>query len=207
MYLWYVAYQFSHSFAITTKNTMSASAAPTVTAAAATAAAAAVAPIAQCKNPFSLINERRNKGVKISDDEILIAFDAWLCYSVKKSCCKENCIACLVDNDIRQGVGRYLLQWGEKDSHDHKTIIAEWYRYENPCGFKNKKQTYKLPYDASGLGEMTCHQFANVTLCLSGLHTIFDLGQRKWESIKKVANTFGVSPIHKGRGQPGNRCL
>ena len=117
-----------------------------------------------------------------------------------ESYCKENCIACLVDNDIGQGVGRYLLQWGEKDSHDRKTIIAEWYRYANPSGFKNKKQTYKLPYDASGLGEMACRQFTNVTLCLSGLRTIFDLGQRKWESIKNVANTFGVSPFTRVEG-------
>ena len=118
----------------------------------------------------------------------------------QRTCCKENCAACLVDSDIRQGVGRYLLQWGEKDSHDRKTIIAEWYRYANPSGFKNKKQTYKLSYDASGLGEMACHQFANVTLCLSGLHTIFDLGQRKWESIKKVANTLECLPFTRVEG-------
>jgi len=34
---------------------------------------------------------------------------------------------------------------------------------------------------------------------------LFDLGQRKWEGIKKIATSTGVSPLHKAKGKPGNR--
>ncbi len=46
---------------------------------------------------------------------------------------------------------------------------------------------------------------ANCTLCLTALRQLFDLGQKKWEGIKKIATSSGVSPVHKAKGKPGNR--
>ena len=68
-----------------------------------------------------------------------------------------------------------------------------------------RKHVYKLPYDAAGLGELATHKFAGRTLCLSALRQLFDLGQKKWEGIKKIVMSSGVSPVHKAKGKPGNR--
>jgi hypothetical protein len=50
----------------------------------------------------------------------------------------------------------------------------------------------------------TC-KFANRTLCLSALCQLFGLDQKKWEAIKKIATSSGVSPVHKAKGKPSNR--
>ena len=163
------------------------------------------------KTPFSLINNRRNKGKKTTDEEILIAFDEWLKKIAtafgNKKCCKDDCLSILHGNNICQGVTQYLLHWGQKDSPDRKQTIAEWYRYANPTGHTNAKLAFKLPYDASGMGELASHEFQGKSLCLSALRVLFDIGRKKWTAIKNVASTSGVSPIHKGKGKPSNRHL
>lgn len=85
------------------------------------------------------------------------------------------------------------------------STIADWYHYANPTGHKNSKHTYKLPYDASEISEFTTCKLAHHCICLSLPWLLFDLSQKKWEEIKKVAISFGMSPIHKGKGKPGNR--
>ena len=52
---------------------------------------------------------------------------------------------------------------------------------------------------------MATRKVANRTLCLSALRQLLDLGQKKWEGIKKIATSSGVSPVHKAKGKPGNR--
>ena len=161
------------------------------------------------KTPFSLINERRNKVKNTTDEDILTAFEQWLnavaISSVHKPCCTKDCLRCLSDDDICQGIGKYLLYWGQKDANTRKQTISEWYRYAKTSYQPNAKQVYKLPYDAAGLGELATHKFAGRTLCLSALLQIFDLGQKKWEGIKKIVMSSGVSPVHKAKGKPGNR--
>ena len=161
------------------------------------------------KTPFTLINERRNKVKNTTDEDILSAFEQWLnavaISSVHKPCCTKDCLHCLSDNDIRQGIGKYLFYWGQKDANTRKQTISEWYRYAKRSDRPNAKQVYKLPYDAAGLGELATHKFAGRTLCLSALRQLFDLGQKKWEGIKKIPTSSGVSPVHKAKGKPGNR--
>ena len=92
-----------------------------------------IAATASNKMPFSLINEWRNKVKHTTDKDILIAFEQWLnliaTSSLCKRCCKKDCLSCLFDDDVREGMGKYLLHWGRKDAHDRKQTIAEWYHY------------------------------------------------------------------------------
>ena len=155
------------------------------------------------KTPFLLINEQQNKVKNTTDEDILISFEQWLnsiaISSGHKPCWKKDCLHCLSDNETRQGVGKYLLYWGRKDANTRKQTISEWYRYAKRSDRPNAKQVYKLPYDAAGLSELTTRKFAGRTVCLSALHQLIDLGQKKWEGIKKIATSSGVPPVHKAK--------
>ncbi len=96
---------------------------------------------------------------------------------------------------------------GAKDTTNFKQTIAEWYHYAKTSAWTNAKQAYQLPCDAADLSELETRKFTNCTLCLSAPWQLFDLGHKKWEGIKKIANSYGVSFVHKAKCKPSNRCF
>jgi hypothetical protein len=131
------------------------------------------------KMPFSLINELRNKVKHTMDENILITFEQWLdviaTSSLCKPCFKKECLSCLFDDDVCEGMEKYLLHWGRKDAHNCKQIITDWYHYAKTSVLSRAQQVYQLPYDAGDLSDLATRKVAIHTLCLSALPSFLTL--------------------------------
>ena len=102
---------------------------------------------ASSSNPFSLINNRRNKtGARIADDTIITALDQWLLDIIEAPPCKDGCVACLADEDLRRALCKYLLHWGGKKYSDRNQVLIDWVRSAWCQGNgKNSKYVFSFP--------------------------------------------------------------
>ena len=157
-------------------------------------------------NPFSLINNRRNKtGACVTDDTITTALNQWLLHIVAAPPCKDGCVVCLADEDLRRAASKYLLNWGEKKYSDCNQVLVDWVRSAWCQGNgKNSKYVFALPIDTSGLEDAITIR-TNQTICAEALCAMFGLGSRQWSSISSAAQTSAISKPHGHTGKMSNR--
>ena len=107
--------------------------------------------LSSAENPYKLINDRRNNQAKHTDISILDLFRPWInnlpkCKAkVKHSDGTKSTCTCteFINNQVAvSAIGKYLLQWGEKDYLHRRQVIVSQVRHCKVLSHNNPSAPY-----------------------------------------------------------------
>ena len=163
--------------------------------------------------PYQLINERKRAAArdkKLSDEEIIDQFNDYYNLQANAGRCVQisngrhlncNCLAILKDNQARQAVSRFALDFGEKEHNDRINTAIGWYRYAKPS---NNNKSLLIPFNSAGNVQVN-KLLQDKKICINALCKICGFGQRQWKTIRDSAEKGIMATKHGLAGKAGNR--
>jgi hypothetical protein len=157
---------------------------------------------------WARVSKKRLK--EMSPDELCAYFDSQL--TAVRDCPNPgcNCVAILIDDEVRACVVKYLCWFNGKRGYDQQSIVFEWFKYSSflskKIAKKSKMNTFRLPYIDDG----TCAIPQGVrthALCTQGLLKVLGWGLRKLTPIRKATYVTSVMPTHARVGKPNYNSL
>ncbi len=117
----------------------------------------------------------------------------------KGSFCKCNCLTILRDENVRDAVATYVLDYQKMDPVARGQRIVEWYKYAGRAGNDGgtgRQAKFALPFDRTDIimSEEAETKMNNAFLCTSALGNLLDIGQATLTRCKKLAKSTGVFP-------------
>lgn len=137
------------------------------------------------------------------DELLLILVERLTCLpSCQNKMC--DCLDILMDQNVRDCVSQYLVQFESKKKYDQDSIILEWYKYAISASIGNSYLWFCLPYMSTLDADIDClRALQKHRLCLLGMRSLMGIGDTRYRSIK-AASSLGVMPRHKGAGKKSN---
>ena len=103
------------------------------------------------------------------DELLLILVERLTCLpSCQNKMC--DCLDILMDQNVRDCVSQYLVQFESKKKYDQDSIILEWYKYAISASIGNSYLWFCLPYMSTLDADIDClRALQKHRLCLLGM--------------------------------------
>ncbi len=127
---------------------------------------------------WTRVTKKRLK--EMSPDELCAYFDSQL--KALRDCPNPgcNCVAILVNDDVRACVMKYLCWFSGKQGYHQQSIVFEWFKYSSFLSkkiAKSKMNIFRLPYIDDGKCAIP-QEVRTHALCTQGLLKVLGWGLR-----------------------------